>query len=49
MGKGGEILTKSNQTPNTDEYCVADRLRGAKVRSRKENSPDQQLRSPSYC
>ena len=27
MGKGGEILTKSNQTPNTDEYYMADRLR----------------------
>ena len=27
MGKGEEILTKSNQTLNTDELYVADRLR----------------------
>ena len=26
MDSGGAILTKSNQTPNTDEYYLADRL-----------------------
>ena len=26
MGKGGEILTKSNQTLNTDEKYMADKL-----------------------
>ena len=26
MGEGGASLTKPNQTPNTNEYSVADRL-----------------------
>jgi len=48
MGKGGAILTDSNQTPNTEECNLGRQTAGAKVRRQEGNSPDHQLRSLSH-
>jgi hypothetical protein len=45
-GLGGEYLTNSNQTTNSINLEPGSETMGDKLRSRKGNSPDHQLRSP---
>jgi hypothetical protein len=45
-GLGGEYLTKSNQTTNSINPEPGSETAGDKLRRRKGNSPDHQLRSP---
>ena len=45
-GLGGEKLTNSNQTTNSINLEPGSETMGDKLRSRKGNSPDHQLRSP---
>ena len=47
MDQGAHKLTESNQTPKTTNPYPGSQTAGAKLRSRKGNSPDRQLRSPN--